>query len=138
MYNTSDIRRTVAALAGLALCLVFPTVARSQTISRATINGEWTGTLVLDNSQPSVSMVFQLTDSTLAGKVYNDGALMGPMEQMSITGNVIHFKVGRFDFTGTVAGTRMAVSLIVYNGTTRKFTAIKSPGAPRDTGLKQS
>lgn len=98
-----------------------------QPISRAALNGEWTGTLVLDNSQPRIAVVFELTDSTFAGKVYSDASLVGDMEDGSLTGNRVHFKVGRLDFTGMITGTRMKVDLIVYNGSTRAFTLVKTP-----------
>lgn len=108
-------------------------VGRAQTVTRAALNGDWTGILSLDNTQPQISMVFQLTDSSFAGKVYDDGKLFGPMESGTLTGNVVHFKVDRFEFTGTISGTRMTVDLVVYNGTVRRFVATKMPGAQKDT-----
>lgn len=97
-----------------------------QSVSRAALNGEWSGVLVLDNSEPRISLVFALTDSTFEGKVYSDGAVMGPMEGGTLTGNRVHFTLGRLDFTGTVTGVRMKVDLIVYNGTTRSFVVLKT------------
>ena len=110
-----------------------PAVLIGQTVTRTTLNGEWTGVLALDNSQPTISMVFQLTDSTFAGKVYDDGNVFGAMEDGTLSGNVVHFKVGRFELTGTISGTRMTVDMVMYNGTVRRFMATKMPGTPKDT-----
>ncbi|HEY2376079.1 MAG TPA: hypothetical protein VGH98_08905 [Gemmatimonadaceae bacterium] len=96
-------------------------------VKRAALNGEWTGTLMLDNSQPRLALVFELTDSTFAGKVYSDATLMGEMEDGSLAGNRVHFKLGRLDFTGVITGSRMHVDLIVYNGSTRTLTLVKTP-----------
>src|SRR5690348_6212702 len=98
-------------------------VGLSQTpaIPRKALNGEWTGTLVLDNSSPKLSLVFALTDSAFAGKVFLDGDLAGPMEGGSLNGATVHFKVGRFDFTGVVAGPKMTVDLIVFNASTKSL-----------------
>lgn len=98
-----------------------------QPLSAAALNGEWTGVLALDNSQPRIALVFTITDSTFAGKVYSDATLMGEMEDGSISSNRVHFKLGRLDFTGVVTGVHMKVDLIVYNGSTRNFTLIKTP-----------
>lgn len=110
-----------------------PVVLSGQTVTRAAVNGEWTGVLALDNSQPTISMVFQLTDSTFAGKVYDDGTLFGMMKDGTLRGNVVHFKVDQFELTGTISGTRMTVDMVMYNGTVRRFVATKMPGAPKDT-----
>ena len=116
--------------------LVFVLVARlaaaqaGGTLSPRQLNGEWTGTLVLDNSSPRVALVFQLTDSAFAGKVYTDGQLLGDMRQGSIRGDTVHFQVDRLDFTGVVTGERMKISLIVYNGSTRTLTMTKTPTMP--------
>jgi hypothetical protein len=110
--------------------------ARSQApVTLAEINGEWTGTLVLDNSSPRVALVFQLTDSTFAGKVYSGGGLLGEMQEGSRHGDTVHFKVDRLDFTGRIRGPVMAVSLIVYNGTTRTLTLTKTPPIPPPLSL---
>ena len=112
---------------------LFAGATKAQTpITPAQLNGEWRATLVLDNSSPQLVLEFNVTDSTFAGKVYADGDLMGPMEQGSRDGNRVHFKVGRFDFTGVVTSGRMKIDLIVYNGSTRTFTATKTSAA-RDT-----
>ncbi|HEV8233875.1 MAG TPA: hypothetical protein VGP84_04720, partial [Gemmatimonadaceae bacterium] len=111
--------------------------ARAQReVSRAQLNGEWTGKLVLDNSQPVVTFVFALTDTSFAGTVYNDGTSMGAMEGGTLAGNRVHFTVGQLDFTGVITGARMKVDLIVYNGTTRTFTVTKTPETKPDTGLR--
>jgi len=120
--------RTIWQLCIVALLSVTPTMlSGQQPLSRAALNGEWTGVLVLDNSQPRISLVFALTDSTFEGKVYSDATLMGPMERGSFDGNRIHFTLGRLDFTGVVDGPRMKVDLIVYNGSTRTFVLTKTP-----------
>ena len=107
---------------------VSPRPARAQQpLSPATLNGEWTGVLALDNSQPRIALVFAITDSSFAGKVYSDATLMGDMEDGSVSGSRVHFKVGRLDFTGVVTGVHMKVDLIVYNGSTRNFTLTKTP-----------
>jgi enterochelin esterase family protein len=105
---------------------------------RDALLGEWTGTLVLDNSSPRLALVFEGGDSTLAGKAYSDGSLVGPMDELSLRGDTVHFKVDRLDFTGRLSGTTMTVDLIVYNGTHRSLTlkktpALHPPGAPSAT-----
>ena len=127
--------RALAIGMGAVACLA--SLARAQReVSRAQLNGEWTGTLVLDNSQPVVTFVFALTDTSFAGTVYNDGTSMGAMEGGTLAGNRVHFTVGRFDFTGVITGARMKVDLIVYNGTTRTFTVTKTPETKPDTGSR--
>ena len=119
--------KLITLLAVLGLFAPCPSAEAQQTVTRASLNGEWTGTLVLDNSQPRIALVFTLTDSTFAGKVYSDSDLMGEMADGSLAGNRVHFKVGRLDFTGRITGSRMTVDLIVYNGSTRNFTLVKTP-----------
>ena len=127
--------RALAVAVGAVAFLTSP--ARAQrAVSRAQLNGEWTGKLVLDNSQPAVTLVFALTDTSFAGTVYNDGTSMGAMEGGTLAGNRLHFTVGRFDFTGVITGTRMKVDLIVYNGSTRTFTLTKTPEAKPDTASR--
>ena len=122
-------RIVVAAL----MAVVLTGAANAQdVVTPKQLNGEWRGTLVLDNSSPQLVLAFNVTDSTFAGKVYADGDVMGPMEDGTREKNRVHFKIGRFDFTGVVTGTRMKIDLIVFNGTTRSFTATKVSGA-RDT-----
>ena len=131
-------RRDALVLAvgvGAAACLTSPARAQRE-VSRAQLNGEWTGTLVLDNSRPAVTLVFALTDTSFAGTVYNDGTSMGAMEGGTLAGNRVHFTVGRFDFTGVITGVRMKVDLIVYNGTTRTFTVTKTPETKPDTASR--
>jgi enterochelin esterase family protein len=94
---------------------------------RGALLGEWTGTLVLDNSSPRLALVFEGGDSSLAGKAYSDGSLVGPMDDLSLKGDTVHFKVDRLDFTGRINGTTMTVDLIVYNGTHRALTLKKTP-----------
>ena len=135
MARTS-FRLTVALL----ICLV--STAQSQTTAaRKALSGEWTGTLLLDNSSPRLSLVFEATDSSLTGKTYSDGGSFGPMEGLSLHGDTVHFNVDRLDFTGRISGTTMTVDLIVYNGSHRSLTLKKTPelGSPAapPTGVLQ-
>ena len=98
--------------------------------ARRALNGEWTGSLVLDNSRPDIAVVFEANDSTLAGRVYADGKLFGPMEGLSLADSVVHFKANGLDFTARVRGVVMAVDLIVYNGSHRDLKLTKTPDAP--------
>jgi enterochelin esterase-like enzyme len=115
----------IASVTVLWLALVAS--AYSQSTSRRAVNGEWTGTLQLDNSSPRIALAFEITDSTAAGKVYSDGGLLGPMEGLSVRGDTVHFKVDRLDFTGRISGATMKVDLIVYNGSHRELTLRKTP-----------
>ena len=114
----------------LVLAAIVPRSVSAQvpsTPAAVVINGSWTGTLALDNSSPHIELVIDASDSLVTGKVYSDGVLMGPIEEGSRAGNKIHFKLGRLDFTGAVAGSRMTVDLIVYNGTHRALTLLRTP-----------
>lgn len=118
----------------LAIALVAaPTASAQQPITRQQLNGEWTGTLVLDNSSPQLALVFQLTDSAFAGKVYADGEPMGDMEGGSLVANRVHFKVDRFDFIGTIEGATMRIDLVVWNGSTRTFRVRKTAAVRPDS-----
>lgn len=120
--------RSVLLVLAVVLGVASPrSVGAQQPLTAAALNGEWTGVLALDNSQPRIALVFAVTDSSFAGKVYSDASLMGDMEDGSISGNRVHFKLGRLDFTGVVTGVHMKVDLIVYNGSTRNFTLTKTP-----------
>ena len=131
-------RKLLAMLGGFLVLGGAPAPAQQRQVSQppqltpGQLDGEWTGTLALDNSTPHLALVFAAKDSTFTGKVYNEGEVMGDMEDGRITGDRVHFKVGRLDFTGVVSGPRMQVDLIVYNGSTRKLRLIKTPdGASR-------
>lgn len=126
--------RRARIAATLAMCIA--STASGQ--ARRALNGEWTGTLVLDNSKPYLALVFDATDSSLAGKVYSDGSLMGPMEKPSVRGDTVHFTIDRLDFTGRISGAAMNVSLIVYNGTTRTFTLRKTPELRSSSAPRQA
>src|SRR5262249_26815415 len=76
---------------------------------------------------PRLALVFEGGDSALAGKAYSDGSLVGPMDELSLKADTVHFKVDRLDFTGRISGTTMTVDLIVYNGTHRALTLTKTP-----------
>lgn len=128
--------RTLIALA-VAVAAQVASAQTTPAVPRSAVNGEWTGTLVLDNSSPQLSVVFAITDSAFGGKVYLDGGLFGSMEEGSLNGSTVHFKVDRLDFTGVVSGTRMKVVVIVYNGSTRNFTLTKVPGAPKDSATRK-
>ena len=121
--------RTLVGVAVLAATLVATTRAQTRA-ERRVVSGEWTGTLVLDNSRPSVAIVFDTADSVVTGKVYSDGDLMGPMENLSVGRDTVHFRVGRLDFTGRINGATMKVDLIVYNGSHRDLTLRKTPEFP--------
>jgi enterochelin esterase family protein len=108
-----------------ALIAALPVHASGQ--ARRLLNGEWTGTLALDNSSPALALVFDVTDSSLSGTVFSDGQRFGTMDSLSLKGDTVHFRVDRLDFTGVVSGTTMRVSLIVYNGSTRNLTLKKTP-----------
>ena len=125
--------RLSTILIGLALIAHTGSAQTKPAVSRKALNGEWTGTLVLDNSSPRLAIVFALTDSSFAGKVYVDGSFFGPMEGGSLNGATVHFKVDRLDFTGVVSGARMKVDLIVYNGSTKNLTLTRVPDLPTDT-----
>jgi hypothetical protein len=105
----------------------------AQTLAPKAVNGEWTGTLALDNSSPQLSLEFAVTDTSFKGMVYADGKEFGAMEGGSLRGDKVHFKANGLDFTGTINGAKMAVDLIVYNGSTRKLTLTKTPSMGRDT-----
>ena len=121
--------------------MVAPSPSRAQAATRATtrgcLNGEWTGTLVLDNGSPQLRFVFQLSDSGFAGTVSADGSRVGEMEGGTLSGNTVHFKVDRYEFTGTVKGASMKVDMVMWNGTTRTFTVTKTRAVQRDTSALQ-
>jgi len=121
----------------LTALVVSPLPTRAQAAPSATtrgcLNGEWTGTLVLDNSSPQLSFVFQLSDSGFAGKVSADGSRFGEMDGGTLSGNTVHFKVDRYEFTGTVKGASMKVDMVMWNGSTRTFTVTKTREVQRDT-----
>lgn len=125
--------RSIAVSVCLAGLCAHSAIAQD-TLTPKQLNGEWRGTLVLDNSSPQLVLEFSVTDSTFAGKVWADGDLMGAMESGTRDRNRVHFKVGRFDFTGVVTAGRMKLDLIVYNGSTRSFTATKVAAARDSTG----
>jgi len=124
----NSIGRLTLIIAAASMVSGSPRSARAQQpLTPATLNGEWTGVLTLDNSQQRIALVFAVTDSSFAGKVYSDASLMGDMEEGSVSGSRVHFKIGRLDCTGVVTGMHMKVDLIVYNGSTRNFTLTKTP-----------
>jgi hypothetical protein len=118
--------RTLAFLATLSVVSAASPMAQTTDIRKALV-GEWSGTLALDNSAPRITLVFENADSTLSGKAYSDGSMFGPMENLSLKGDTVHFNVDRLDFTGTIAGAIMKVDLIVYNGSHRALTLRKTP-----------
>lgn len=123
--------RALEKLALAVTLVAVPHAQAQQPVTREQLNGEWTGTLVLDNSSPRIALVFRLTDSTFAGVAYADGDSLGEMQDGSLVGNQVHFKVDRFDFTGTITGVSMKIDLIVFNGSTRTFVVRKSPRLTR-------
>ena len=76
--------RAFSSVAALSAALVAH--SHAQTSPRHTLAGEWTGTLILDNSRPQLALMFDVTDSSLAGTVYSDGDLFGSMEGLSLRG----------------------------------------------------
>ena len=76
--------RAFSSVAALSAALVAH--SHAQTSPRRTLAGEWTGTLILDNSRPQLALMFDVTDSSLAGTVYSDGDLFGSMEGLSLRG----------------------------------------------------
>ncbi|HEV8235158.1 MAG TPA: hypothetical protein VGP84_11210 [Gemmatimonadaceae bacterium] len=121
--------RVLAGGWSVALVAAAPALAQ-RSVSRADLNGEWSGPIALDAGTQTLALVFRATDSTLAGTIYSDGAKFGDMEGLSLTGSTVHFKLDRLDFTGVIDGATMKVALIVYNGSTRNLTLKKvaTPG----------
>jgi enterochelin esterase-like enzyme len=136
MIKRTRLAGRIASIALLWTALV--AAAQGQATSRRAVNGEWTGTLQLDNSRPQIALVFEITDSTTTGKVYSDGGLLGPMENLSVRGDTVHFKVDRLDFTGRVSGATMKVDLTVYNGSHRELTLRKTPEMNPPAVLEQA
>lgn len=128
----NPIIRTLARGCGIALIAAAPAVAQ-RPVSKADLIGEWTGPIALDGGTQTLALVFRATDSTLAGTVYSDGAKFGDMENVSLSGNTVHFKLDRLDFTGAIDATTMKVALIVYNGSTRNLTLKKVAEGGRDS-----
>jgi hypothetical protein len=122
----------------VSLGALYTTVAAAQPAAFRALIGEWTGTLVLDNSSPRVALVFDAEDTLLTGKVYSDASLLGPMEGLSLKRDTVHFKVDRLDFTGRINGPTMTVDLIVYNGSHRALTLKKTPEMRREPASSRS
>jgi hypothetical protein len=127
----NSLMRTIAGWWGIALVAAAPALAQ-RSVSRADLNGEWSGPIALDAGTQTLAVVFRATDSTLAGTVYSDGVTFGEMESPSLSANTVHFKLDRLDFTGVIDGTTMKVALIVYNGSTRNLTLKKVPSGGGD------
>ena len=118
----------------LILVLIASAGIASAQSPKQKLNGEWTGTLVLDNSSPHLTLVFQLTDSTFAGKIYADGSLYGDMQEGSLNGDKFSFKIpGGLAMSGTVAVPTMKVDMVMYNGSVRALTLRKTPETTRDS-----
>lgn len=127
-------RRTTWYCSAAFVAAMIATQAFAQrSVSRAELDGEWTGPIALDAGTQMLALVFRATDSTLAGTVFSDGAKFGEMDNPSLSGNTVHFKLDRLDFTGVIEATTMKVSLIVYNGSTRHLTLKKTPAAAGDS-----
>jgi hypothetical protein len=107
------------------------TVGAQHHVTRADVNGEWNATLSLEQGSHDLSLVFAITDSAFAGQVYDGGRLFGPMEHGTLSGDTVRFAVEQLGFTGVITGARMNVALVVYNGTTRTFVAVKRPDAKK-------
>jgi len=127
-------RRTTLHWSAAFVAAMIATPALAQhSVSRAELNGEWTGPIALDAGTQMLALVFRANDSTLVGTVYSDGAKFGEMENPSLSGDTVHFKLDRLDFTGVIDATTMKVALIVYNGSTRRLTLKKTPVAGGDS-----
>jgi hypothetical protein len=96
--------------------------------TRALINGEWEGTLALEGGTHPLSIVFEITDSAFAGKVFDGGQLFGQMKRGTMSGDTVRFYIDKLFFTGVIAGSKMKIALVMYNGTTRNFVASRRPG----------
>lgn len=127
--------RTMIGCWSIALVAAAPAIAQ-RSVSRADLRGEWSGPIALDAGTRTLALVFRVTDSTLAGTVYSDGATLGEMENVALSGNTVHFKLDRLDFTGVIEATTMKVALIVYNGSTRNLTLKKVATAGGDSSNK--
>jgi hypothetical protein len=117
--------RVAATCWGITLAAAMPALAQ-KAVSRAQLNGEWTGPIALDAGTQTLALVFRAGDSTLAGTVYSNGDRFGEMDGLGLSGNTVHFKLDRLDLTGVIEGTTMKVALIVYNGSTRNLTLKKT------------
>ena len=123
------VTRIRMAMAGgvLALSAAAGVVAQQKPVTRADVNGEWTGTLDLEGGSHPLTFVFQVTDSAFAGTIYDNGQGWGPMERGRFVADTVQFYAQTLRFTGVISGTKMKVALIVYNGSTRTFTMTKQP-----------
>ncbi len=117
-------------LAALAFVLTPAGASAQRAVSKADVVAEWTGALVLDNGTENLALVFRAADTTLAGTVFSNGQRFADMENPSLHGDTVHFQFQRLDFTGVVHGTSMAVALIMFNGSTRHLTLLKTSTAP--------
>lgn len=105
-------------------------ILAQQPVSRSDLAGEWTGPIALDAGTQTLALVFRTSDTTVTGTVFSDGTKFGEMENPTLVGNKVHFKIDRLDFTGAIEGTTMKVALIVYNGSTRNLILKKVPALP--------
>ena len=85
---------TMAGWWSVALVATAPALAQ-RSVSRADLNGEWSGPIALDAGTQTLALVFRATDSTLAGTIYSDGATFGEMQGLSLMGDTVHFKFDR-------------------------------------------
>jgi hypothetical protein len=116
------------AIACIGLCIVSAGAASAQQqVTRADVNGEWKGVLDLEGGRHDLSLVFELTDSAFVGWVYDTGRVFGQMERGTLSGDTVRFYIDQLAFTGVITGPKMTITLIVYNGGTRRFVATKKP-----------
>jgi len=106
-------------------------------LTRASLSGEWEGSLALDAGVHAISLVFRLADTSFVGSVYDGGQEFGAMEHVALVHDTVHFIAGGLDFTGVVSGKRMKMALIVFNGSTRNFELTKRPDPPKPPSRPQ-
>lgn len=128
MYRT--LFRKAITHVTLALGLAGSAAAQAH-VTRADVNGAWEGVLALEGGAHNLSLVFALSDSAFVGSVNDGGQPFGAMERGVLSGDTVKFYVDKLYFTGVIAGSRMTIALVMYNGTTRHFTATKRPAEGR-------
>jgi hypothetical protein len=126
MKSKHQIRAAIIC-AGLILASAGAVPAQQKPVTRADVNGEWNGVLDLEGGSHPLTFVFELTDSAFAGRVYDSGQSFGEMERGRFVADTVQFYAADLRFTGVIAGAKMKVALIVFNGSTRTFEMTKKP-----------
>ena len=86
----------------------------------AGLTGRWTGDLTLDSGTLPVEMVFRTTGDAITGTMSGAGDQPSAMEQLTLKGDSVFFKVDRFELTGRISGPRITFSMLMWNGVTRR------------------